>query len=208
METTILAHLGDIQLNLICTKPTQEAAQARVDALASAIEEELDDVIYSSKGESLERIVLYHLELAGATLATAESCTGGLLAQRLTAVPNASRSFAGGFVVYTDEMKTSCAGVPADVIKQHGAVSEPVARLLASGTRERLGTTFAISITGIAGPPASAGADRDKPVGLVYIGLADPHGTQVKQFNLTGDRERVRLWASQHALEMLRRHLL
>ena len=94
------------------------------------------------------------------------------------------------------------------MIQEHGAVSEPVARLLAEGTRKRFGTTLGISITGIAGPPASEGPDRGKPVGLVYIGLAGPEGTQVKQFNLVGDRERVRLWASQHALEMLRRHLL
>ena len=87
-------------------------------------------------------------------------------------------------------------------------MSEAAARLLASGTRERLGSTLALSITGIAGPPISAGPDKDKPVGLIYIGLADAHGPQVKQFNLPGDRERVRLWAGQHALEMLRRHLL
>ncbi len=215
VETTILAGGGEIQLHFNCVKPTAMEAETRVAAVAEAIEHEMGEDIFSSHGESLEEVVLLQLGLAQATLAVAESCTGGLLAQRLTAVPNASRSFAGGFVVYSNALKTLCAGVPEEDLQTHGAVSEPIARLLAEGTRERLGTTLAISITGIAGPAASApepgksaGPDADKPVGLVFIGLAGPEGTQVKQFNLMGDRERVRLWASQHALEMLRRHLL
>ena len=144
VETTILAHLGDIQLSLICTKPTLELAQSRVDALASAIEEELDDVLYSSSGESLERIVLYQLELAGATLATAESCTGGLIAQRLTGISGASRSFLGGAVVYSNELKTLFTGVPAGVIAANGAVSREVASALATGIRAKAGSTFGV----------------------------------------------------------------
>ena len=209
VETTILAGGGEIQLHFSCVKPRADEADERVAAVAEAIEHEMGEDIFSSHGETLEDVVLLQLGLANATLAVAESCTGGLLAQRFTAIPNASRSFAGGLVVYTDDLKTRCAGVPPEVLAQHGAVSEPVARLLAEGTRERLGTTLALSITGIAGPAAPAGgADSGKPVGLVYIGLAGAEGTQVKQFNLAGDRDRVRLWASQHALEMLRRHLL
>ena len=104
--------MGDIQLNLICGKPTMEMAQARVDELAGRIEDELGDLIYSSQGESLEQIVLFHLEMRGATLATAESCTGGMLAQRLTSVSGSSRSFLGGAVVYSDDLKTDFAGVP------------------------------------------------------------------------------------------------
>ncbi len=208
VETTILAGGGEIQLHFNCVKPSAEGAETRVSAVAEAIEHEMGEDIFSSRGESLEEVVLLQLGLANATLSVAESCTGGLLAQRLTAVPNASRSFAGGFVVYSDALKTMCAGVPADLILEHGAVSEPVARLLAAGTRERLGTDLALSITGIAGPPATSGPDKGKPAGLVYIALAGSEGTQVKQFNLLGDRERVRLWATQHALEMLRRHLL
>jgi len=112
VESTILAHMGDIQLNLICAKPLIELAQARVDELAGRIEDELGDLIYSSQGESLEQIVLYYLEMRGATLAVAESCTGGMLAQRLTSISGSSRSFLGGAVVYSNELKTDFAGVP------------------------------------------------------------------------------------------------
>ncbi len=208
VETTILAGGGEIQLHFQCVKSGADEANARVAAVAEAVEHEMGEDIFSSHGETLEEVVLLQLGLANATLAVAESCTGGLLAGRLTAIPNASRSFAGGFVVYSNEMKTRCADVPADLLREHGAVSEPVARLLAEGTRGRLGTTLAVSITGIAGPPAASGPDAGKATGLVYIALAGPEGTQVKQFNLLGDRERVRLWATQHALEMVRRHLL
>ncbi len=208
VETTILAGGGEIQLHFFCVKPTAEEAEARVNAVVEAVEQEMGEDIFSADGESLEEVVMLMLGLADADLAAAESCTGGLLAQRLTAIPNASRSFAGGAVVYTNEMKTRCVDVPANVIETHGAVSEPVARLMAEGIRRRMGTRLGVSITGIAGPAMTEGPDKDKPVGLVYIGLAGPEGTQVKQFNLMGDRERVRLWASQHALEMLRRHLL
>ncbi len=208
VDTTILAGGGEIQLHFFCVKPKAAEAEARVNAVVEAIEREMGEDIFSSQGESLEEVVLLMLGLANATLATAESCTGGLLAQRLTAIPNASRTFAGGAVVYTNAVKTLCADVPDEILEANGAVSEPVARLLAEGIRKRLGTTLGVSITGVAGPAMTEGPDKDKPVGLVYIGLAGPEGTQVKQFNVLGDRERVRLWASQHALEMLRRHLL
>ncbi len=208
VETTILAGGGEIQLHFAAVKPTLEEAEARVNAVAEAVEHEMGDDIFSTQNETLEEVVLLMLGLQEAKLSVAESCTGGLLSQRLTDVPNASRSFIGGSIVYTNEMKTLCAGVPSEMLEEHGAVSEPVARQLATGTRERFGTTFGLSITGIAGPAVTAGPDKDKPVGLVYIGLATPEGTQVKQFNLIGDRERVRFWATQHALEMMRRHLL
>ena len=158
VETTILAGGGEIQLHFNCVKSSAAEAEARVTAVAEAVEHEMGEDIYSSHGEMLEEVVLLQLGMAHATLSVAESCTGGLLAQRLTAVPNASRSFTGGFVVYSNAMKTLCAGVPASVLEAHGAVSEPVARLLAEGTRERLGTTLALSITGIAGPSGHLGA--------------------------------------------------
>lgn len=207
VETTILAGGGEIQLHFSCVKPTQEAAEARVHELVERIEVEMGDAIFSSHGESLEEVVLLKMELAKEKLAVAESCTGGLLSQKLTAVPNASRSFAGGIVAYTNELKTVFAGVPPELIGSKGAVSEEVARALAEGIRERLGTTLGMSITGIAGPPVTEGPDQGKPVGLVYIGLATQEGTQVRQLNLIGDRERIRLWATQHALELLRVHL-
>jgi nicotinamide-nucleotide amidase len=205
VETTILAHLGDIQIDLICSKATAEAAQARVDALASAIEEELDDVLYSSMGEPLERIVLYHLELAGATLSVAESCTGGLMAQRLTGISGASRSFLGGAVVYSNELKTLFAGVSPQLIQANGAVSRDVASALGTGIRAKVGSTFGVGITGIAGPN---GGTEDKPVGLVYIAVTDGVQTEVAEKRFTGDRDRIRQYAAQAALDMMRKQLL
>jgi len=211
VETTILAGSAEIQLHFVCSKPTAAAAQSRVDELAGRIEAEMDDAIFSAHGESLPEIVLLHLGMRGLTLAVAESCTGGLLAERLTETPGASRTFLGGAVVYADALKTSLAGVPAALIAEHGAVSEPVARALAEGIRTRTGASLGLSITGLAGPGGGSapGPDADKPVGLVYLALAGLGAeTQTRQLNLTGDRERIRLWASQHALELLRRSLL
>ncbi len=209
VETTILAGGGEIQLHFACVKPTAEEAEARVNAVVEAVEHEMGDDIFSSAGESLEEVVLLMLGLRDLQLATAESCTGGLLAERFTGLSGASRSFVGGVVVYTTEMKTILTGVSPELLATHGAVSEPAARALAEGVRTRLGADLGLSITGVAGPNGYLdGPDEGKPVGLVYIGLADEEGTQVKQFQLAGDRERVRLWATQHALEMIRRHLL
>ncbi len=206
IETTILAHMGDIQLNLICGKPLIELAQSRVDELAGRIEDELGDLVYSSQGESLEQIVLYYLEMRAATLATAESCTGGMMAQRLTSISGSSRSFLGGAVVYSDELKTSFAGVPAELIAEHGAVSREVAISLAEGIRQRCGSTIGVGITGIAGP---TGGTEEKPVGLVYIAVADEaNPTEVLEKRLGGDRERIRHWSTQQALDLVRRRLM
>ena len=209
VDTTILAGAAEIQLHFLCAKPTLIEAQARVDALTEKIEAEIDDAIFSSHGESLEEVVLLHLGLRNLTLATAESCTGGLLAQRLTAIAGSSRYFLGGAVVYSDGLKTIFADVPAELVANKGPVSDEVARSLAEGIRSRTGASLGISITGIAGPgPGASGPDAGKPIGLVYIAISDAHQTQVKELNLMGDRERIRWWASQHALEMIRRHIL
>jgi nicotinamide-nucleotide amidase len=205
VETTILAHNGDIQLSLLCTKKDMETAEQRVDELASKMEEALDDWLYSTQGESLEQIVLYYLGLRQATLATAESCTGGLVAQRITAIPGSSRSFLGGAVVYSNELKTAFAGVPAELIEQYGAVSEEVARALASGIRQRTGATIGLAITGIAGP--SGGTDT-KPVGLVYIAVSDAQRTDVLERTFRGSRQRVREWTAHQALDLVRRKLM
>jgi nicotinamide-nucleotide amidase len=205
IETTILANTGDIQLNLLCEKPAIELAQQRVDELAGRIEEELDDLLYSSHGESLEQIVLYYLGMRGATMTVAESCTGGMVAERLTSISGSSRSFLGGAVVYSDAMKTTLAGVDPALIAQHGAVSEQVTRALAEGMRQCAGATYGLAITGIAGP---GGATDEKPVGLVYIAVTDGKETEVLEKNFIGDRERVRSWASQQALDMMRRKLM
>ena len=205
VETTILAHSGEIQLHFECAKGSLAEAQARVDVLAEAIENEMDEDVFSSHGESLEEVVLLLLGMRHMNLATAESCTGGMLAQRFTAIPDSSRGFLGGVVVYVPELKVQYADVPQEVIDREGAVSEAVARHLAEGIRAKTGASIGIGITG---PGGGVGADAEKPIGLVYIGLASDLGTQVKEVNLPGDRERVRWWATQHALEMVRRHLL
>jgi nicotinamide-nucleotide amidase len=205
VETTILAHGGDIQLTLLCSKPKLEDAQHRVDELASRMEEALDDWLYSSQGESLEQIVLYYLGLRQATLATAESCTGGLIAQRITAIPGSSRSFIGGAVVYSNEMKTAFADVPPELIERHGAVSEEVASALALGIRKRTGATIGLGITGIAGP---SGGTESKPIGLVFIAVTDGNRTDCLQRTFRGSRTRVREWASHQALDLVRRRLM
>ena len=208
VETTILAANGEIQLHFQTAAPTLAEAQARVDELAGRIELEMDEAIFSSNGESLEEVVLLMLGMRHLTLAAAESCTGGLLAQRLTAIPGSSRYFLGGAVVYADELKTLFADVPEDLIATSGPVSEPVARALADGIRARTNAAIGIAITGIAGPTPGTGPDEHKPIGLVYVGLADDLGTQVRELRLHGDRDRIRWWASQHALEMIRKSLL
>ncbi len=204
VETTILSHSGEIQLHFICTKPTLEEARARVEEVSGKVEIELEEFIFSTGGEPLEEIVLLLLNMRGLTLATAESCTGGMLAERLTRVSGSSRSYLGGAVVYANELKTTFAGVQEKLIEKHGAVSEEVARALAQGIRKECGASLGIGITGIAGP---TGGTDEKPVGLVYIALADSKRTQVVEKKFSGDRERVRNFATIQALDMVRRSL-
>jgi nicotinamide-nucleotide amidase len=205
VETTILAGNCEIQLHLSCSRPTHAAAQERVDELASKLEEALDLYLFSSENESLEQIVVLHLEFKQETLAVAESCTGGLLAQRITSVSGSSRSFLGGAVVYSNALKTQFADVPAELIEAHGAVSPEVAEAMAQGIRRRVGSTIGVGITGIAGPH---GGTAEKPVGLVYIAISAGKKTESLECHFRGDRDRIRLWASQQALDMIRRRLL
>ena len=205
VETTLLAHAGDLQITLACSKPSQEAAQERVDELAGRIEETMEDWLYSSQGDSLEQIVLYYLGLRQGSLAVAESCTGGLIAQRITGVPGASRSFLGGVVVYSDQLKIALAGVSADLLAQHGAVSAEVAKAMAHGIRLRTGATIGLGVTGIAGP---TGATDSKPVGLVHIAVSDAQGTDAMERTFRGDRQRIREWTAQQALDLVRRRLM
>jgi len=205
VQTTILAGAGDVQFNLFTRADYMEVAQQRVDELAGEIEDELEDALYSSKGESLEQIVGYYLQMRNATLAVAESCTGGLLAERITSINGSSRYFIGGALVYSNELKTEFAGVPASMIAKHGAVSREVAAALAEGIRKRCKATFGVGITGVAGP---SGGTPEKPVGLVYNALASTDGTQVEERKFPGDRKRVRWFATQLALDMVRRKLM
>ena len=205
VQTTIRAGAGEIQLHLKTRSSSLEAAQARVDQLVAKIEEELGDAVYSDNGDSMEQIVGYYLQMRNATLAVAESCTGGLLAERITSVSGSSRYFLGGAVVYSNQLKTAFADVPADLIEKHGAVSSEVAASLAEGIRRRTGATLGLGITGVAGP---TGGTAEKPVGLVFHALSGDGGTEVAERKFPGDRKRIRRFASQQALDMVRRKLM
>ena len=207
IETTILSHSGDIQLTLLCSKSSAQTAQSRVDELSGRMEEAIEDWLYSTgsaSAETLEQIVLYYLGLREATLAVAESCTGGMIAQRITSVPGSSRSFLGGAVVYSDALKSAFAGVTPEMLAEHGAVSAEVAQALATGIRLRTGATLGLGVTGIAGP---TGGTETKPVGRVYIALSDAQKTEVVERTFRGDRTRVREWTTQQSLDLIRRHL-
>ncbi len=205
VDTTILAGAGEIQLHLKAQKPSLAEAQHRVDQLVVLLEEELGDLVFSDNGDSLEQIVGYYLQMRGITLATAESCTGGMLAERLTSIPGSSRYYLGGAIVYSNELKTDFADVPTHMLEKHGAVSREVAAALAEGIRYRCDATLGIGITGVAGP---AGGSAEKPVGLVFHALASEQGTEVIERKFPGDRKRVRFVATQQALDMVRRKLM
>ena len=205
VETTILAGAGEIELHFKTVAPTQDAAQRRVDEVAGVVEDELDDAVYSRNGESLEQIVGYWLQMRNATVAVAESCTGGLLAERITSISGSSRYFLGGAVVYSNALKTELAGVPAEMIDRHGAVSREVAAALAEGIRYRCESTLGVGITGVAGPN---GGTPDKPVGMVFHAVSSSTGTEVVHRNFPGDRKRIRRFASTMALDMVRKKLM
>lgn len=205
VQTTILAGAGEIQLHMKTRGGLLEEAERRVDELAAKIEEELGQFVFSDNGDSLETIVGCYLQMRSATLAVAESCTGGLVGERITSVSGSSRYFLGGAIVYSDELKTELAGVPAEMISRRGAVSGEVARALAEGIRIRCEATLGLGITGVAGP---TGGTPDKPVGLVFHALASREGTEVVERRFPGGRDRIRWFASQQALDMVRRKLV
>jgi nicotinamide-nucleotide amidase len=205
VQTTILAHGGETQVHLQSRAASQQQAEQNVAELSDRIEDELGDAVFSTGGETMEQIVGYYLQMRGATLAVAESCTGGMLAERLTSVSGSSRYFLGGSVVYSNELKTKLADVPPALIAEHGAVSQPVAMALAKGIRERTNATFGIGITGVAGP---TGGTAEKPVGLVFIAISHESETEAVERRFPGDRDRIRLWASFTAMDLLRRKLM
>jgi nicotinamide-nucleotide amidase len=201
--TTILSGPGDIQIHLRARGATAEEAEALLGEVAPPIEELLGDRIYSRNGDLLEAVVGAMLRKRGATLAVAESCTGGMLAERITSVAGSSDYFLGGFLVYSDRMKTELLGVDAALLEKHTAVSEEAALAMAEGARSRTGATCAISITGEAGPESATGAVP----GTVIIGYAGPAGSETRRVHLPGDRKRVRTLAAQTALDFLRRRI-
>ncbi|HEV7514953.1 MAG TPA: competence/damage-inducible protein A [Thermoanaerobaculia bacterium] len=203
---TILAGGGEIKLIATAAGPAGERA-ARLTAMADRLATLAGDAVYTRNAEdTLEKVVGDLLRQESATLATAESCTGGLLAERLTRLPGSSDYFLGGVVTYSNAQKTRLLGVPAELLAEHGAVSEPVARAMAEGVCRALGSGYGAGITGVAGP---GGGSEAKPVGTVHLAVAGPGGRVAhRRFRFPGDRERVRWFASQLALEMLRRLLL
>ncbi|MBV8596173.1 MAG: competence/damage-inducible protein A [Candidatus Eremiobacteraeota bacterium] len=197
----VLAHINSVDVKLTAKAATREAAHAMIDQLEPEIRRHLGDHIFSSDGASLEEVVGRQLRARDWTLATAESCTGGLVGELLTSIPGSSDYYLGGVVSYADAAKTELLGVPAELLAEHGAVSEETARAMAAGVRSRMRATFGVSVTGIAGPEGGSPA---KPVGLVFVALADHRdGVEVKRLRIPGDREAIRHRAAIAALAMV-----
>ena len=204
-ETTILASPTGIQLHPRVWSRDAAQAEKLLEEIVSRMALALGEHLYSTKGESLEEVVARELLENRATIAVAESCTGGMLAERLTNIPGSSTYFLGGVVCYSNDLKTSLVNVPPDLIESNGAVSSEVALALADGIRKFTGATLGIGVTGIAGP---GGGTPEKPVGLVHIGISDERGPRERAFRFPGDRERIRTQATQTALDTVRRHFL
>ena len=196
---------GEVWVRLVARAPSRAVAEAALIAAAPAVRDALGTDCYGVDGESLEVVVGALLRERGLSVSTAESCTGGLVAHRLTNIPGSSRYVERGVVVYSNEAKTDLLGVPADLIRAHGAVSAPVAEAMARGACRIGGTACGVAITGIAGPD---GGSPEKPVGTVFVGVASPAGVEVRRFRFAGGREAVKWQSAQAALDMLRRALL
>jgi nicotinamide-nucleotide amidase len=201
VEATICARDFEIHVDLL----VDEGATARADALAAGLRQEVGTALFAEDERPVAELVLELCRERGLTLATAESCTGGLVASRLTAVPCASVVFRGAVVAYSDEIKAKELGVPAETLGAHGAVSAETAAAMAAGARERLAADVAVSVTGVAGP---GGGTPEKPVGLVYLHASGPDGELSGDFSVPADRETVRARATVAALHLTRRLLL
>lgn len=193
----------------VCARPgelevTVRPPGAAAEGFVAGLDQAFPGAIFSRDGSRVEDVVGRLLAGRGQLLGTAESCTGGMIGWRLTAVPGASAWYAGGVVSYSNAVKESALGVPRSLLIEHGAVSDPVAGAMATGARRHLGCDWAISVTGIAGPD---GGTPEKPVGLVYVGIAGPDGLRVRELRLHGDRDRIRQRSSTIALHLLREAL-
>jgi len=200
VEATICARDFEIHVDLV----VEPGAERRADELSARLVAPLERYLFSRDVRPVEELVLDLCREEGLTLATAESCTGGMVAQRLTSVPGSSQVFLGGVVAYADEVKAAELGVPRDVLERHGAVSAEVAEAMAAGARERLGADLAVAVTGIAGP---GGGSEEKPVGLVYLHAEAPSGARSADFVFPGDREGIRRRATVTSLHLVRRLL-
>jgi nicotinamide-nucleotide amidase len=196
---------GEVTLRLATKASNEEEAAERFDALEKRLRERIGQYIYGVDDETMEVAVGNALREAEATVAVAESCTGGLIASRITDVSGASDYMRGGVVAYANEIKQRVLGVAGETLAEHGAVSEPTARAMAVGVRELYGADYAIATTGIAGP---TGGTEEKPVGLVYVAIAGPNGIVCEELNWPGTREQFKRRVSQNALNMLRKHVL
>jgi nicotinamide-nucleotide amidase len=205
VTTTILAAPGEIQIHLRIWTDDPGHAKKTLDEIVKGFEIALSDRIYSDDGRSLEEVVAHELMMNTATIAAAESCTGGLLAQRLTSIAGSSSYFLGGVVCYSNELKTTWADVPPEMILSKGAVSAEVAVALAEGIRRRVGSTIGVGITGVAGP---GGGSEEKPVGTVHVAISHAGGVKERGARFPGERENIRWQASQTALDMVRVHFL
>jgi nicotinamide-nucleotide amidase len=205
ISTTILAVLGQIELHLTARAPDRATGDRVLDAAVRALTAALGDSVYSVDGSALEAVVGGLLKDRGMTIAAAESCTGGLLSSRLTDVPGSSAYVQSGVVCYSNRSKVEWLGVSESLIAEHGAVSEPVARAMAAGVRNRTAASVGIGITGIAGP---GGGTPEKPVGTVAIAVLCGEAEQVRTFQFFGGRELVKFQSSQAALNILRLMLL
>jgi nicotinamide-nucleotide amidase len=200
VETTICARDFEIHVDLV----VEPGSEAVADELEAALVSPVEQYLFARDERVVEEIVLDVCRSRGLTLGTAESCTGGLVAARLTSVPGSSDVFRGGVVAYANDVKEQELGVPAGTLQEHGAVSRETALAMADGARRRLGVDVAVSVTGIAGPD---GGTPEKPVGLVYLAASGPNGSSAREFNVPGDRATVRARATAMALHLLRRHL-
>jgi len=203
-STTILAAPSDIQIHLRARCETEQEAERLLAEVGAPIEALLGDRLYSRNGDPLETTLGKLLRTRQVTLSVAESCTGGMLAERITTVPGSSDYFLGGFLTYTNAMKSALLGVDPKLIEQHTAVSKEVAMAMAQGAMQRTGSNFALSVTGYAGP---GGGTEENPVGTVFIGMAHAAGAEATRLKLFGDRQRIRAMATQTALDWLRKKL-
>ncbi|MEP7077318.1 MAG: competence/damage-inducible protein A [Acidobacteriota bacterium] len=205
VQTSILFNKTEVEVQIAATASTEAEAQATADELADKICDKLGLAVFSANGELMEEVIGAMLAERGETLAVAESCTGGLIAERLTDIAGSSRYFVEGAVTYSNEAKIRTLGVKPETLESFGAVSAETAEEMAAGIRERAGTDYAISVTGIAGPD---GGSEEKPVGTVFLGLSYNGGTRSRKFTFPGDRFLIRWRSSQAALEFLRRQML
>ncbi len=205
IQTSILFNRSEVEIHLTARSELEVEAVKILDELAARIAEALGPAVFAMNGETMEEVVGKLLKDRGRTVSVAESCTGGLIAMRLTDVPGASRYFIEGAVTYSNEAKKHTLDVPADILKSYGAVSAETAEAMAVGMRARAATDYSVSVTGIAGPD---GGSEEKPIGTVYVGFADKTSVKSIKLMLPGDRELIRWRSSQAALDYLRRQIL